>query len=38
MYIVEMTSDGMTHISNFMAIGSGFQAILRALSQQLERL
>jgi hypothetical protein len=32
-YTVEMTSDGMIHISSFIKIGSGTQVILRLLPQ-----
>jgi hypothetical protein len=38
MCAVEMTSDGMTYIPNFMTISSGIQVILRVLPQRLERL
>jgi hypothetical protein len=37
-YGVEMASGGMTYIRRFMIIGSGSQVILRALSQQFERM
>jgi hypothetical protein len=33
-----MTSDGMTHITSFMTIGSGVRLILREISQQFENL
>jgi hypothetical protein len=38
MYAVEITSDAMIYILSFMTVDSGFQVILRVLSQQLERL
>jgi hypothetical protein len=38
MYAVEIMSEGTIYIPNLMTIGSGIQAILKALPQQLERL
>jgi hypothetical protein len=37
-YTVEMTSDGMIYIPDFMKIGSGIQVILRLLPGQSEKL